>query len=48
MLGLLNAPECPPEEPVFANRLTADNTIAAFDSLIRALHDATLSLRPNT
>jgi hypothetical protein len=46
LLGLLNGPECPPEEPFFANRDTMRDGAEEFDLFIRDLHDATLALRP--
>ena len=46
LLGLLNGPECPPEEPFFANRDAMRDAAEEFDLFIRDLHDATLALRP--
>ncbi|MCO8127631.1 hypothetical protein NHL50_10475 [Acidimicrobiia bacterium EGI L10123] len=46
LLGLLNGPECPPEEPFFANRDTMREATREFDLFIRDLHDSTLGLRP--
>lgn len=46
LLGMLNAPESPPETPYFANRESADRYISAFSKFVLALHNRTLSLRP--
>lgn len=45
MLGTLNQPEVPPEEPVFANRVLAESSLRTFDLFINSLHTATLALR---
>jgi hypothetical protein len=45
--GLLNQPDSPPEEPVYANRETASRSITCFDAFIGKLHAATLTLRPS-
>lgn len=45
MLGMLNGPETPQEEPVFANRATAELAIETFATFVHALHAATLRLR---
>lgn len=45
LLGLLNGPESPPDEPVFANRATAEPAIELFKKFITALHQKTLELR---
>ena len=36
----------PPEDPIFANRATADRAIACFTDLVAKLHSGTLKLRP--
>jgi hypothetical protein len=48
LLGMLNEETVPPEEPVFANRATADRAVACFSEFVQALHEATLKLRPQT
>jgi hypothetical protein len=37
--------EVPPEKLVFANRALADTALACFDSVVKKLHAATLTLR---
>lgn len=46
LLGILNQDRVPPGEPVFANRQLADRSVACFNSVVQALHRATLALRP--
>jgi hypothetical protein len=46
LLGILNGPECPPEEPFFSNRSSAELAISTFETVIKALHKSTLELRP--
>ena len=48
LLGMLNEETVPPEDPVFANRATADRAVACFSEFVQALHEATLKLRPKT
>jgi hypothetical protein len=48
LLGMLNEEAVPREEPVFANRTTADRAVACFSEFVKALHDATLKLRSPT
>jgi hypothetical protein len=48
LLGMLNVETVPPEEPVFANRATADRAVGCFSEFVQALHEATLKLRPQT
>jgi hypothetical protein len=45
LIGLLNQPYVPPQEPVFANRALADASIELFKRFVAALHQATLDLR---
>jgi hypothetical protein len=45
LLGLLNQPEVPREQPFFANKSTAEPAIKTFDAFIAALHATTLELR---
>jgi len=45
LLGMLNQPEVPPEEPVFPKKELASKAIMEFDSFIEKLHEATLKLR---
>jgi hypothetical protein len=45
LLGVLNEECVPSEEPVFTNRLLADAATKCFDTVISALHRATLGLR---
>ncbi len=47
LIGCLNQPYVPPQEPVFANRALADSSIELFKRFIAALHQATLALRPD-
>jgi len=46
MLGMLNGPSVPPEEPYFSNRALASQALALFDRFILALHAQTLGLEP--
>jgi hypothetical protein len=46
LIGMLNQPEVPPNEPEFSNRAFAESAMSDFDDFITALHDATLRLRP--
>jgi hypothetical protein len=46
LLGMLNAPNVPPEEPEFASRAFAESARSTIDELVQALHTATLRLRP--
>lgn len=46
LLGVLNQDKVPPAEPVFANRQLSEDAEVCFQSVIEALHRATLSLRP--
>ena len=45
LLGMLNQPEVPPEEPVFSNRKLGNDALKCFDTFITKLHNATLRLR---
>ena len=45
LLGMLNQPEVPPEEPVFAKKELASEARKEFDNFIEKLHEATLRLR---
>lgn len=45
MIGLLNQPEVPPEEPVIPNRVLAKSSLRTFSLFIDSLHTATLALR---
>jgi len=45
LLGMLNQPEVPTEEPVFSNKELALEAIREFSSFIEKLHEATLKLR---
>jgi hypothetical protein len=45
LLGMLNQPEVPPEEPVFSNKKLGNDALKCFDTFITKLHDATLRLR---
>jgi len=45
MSAMLNQPEVPPEEPLFANRVFAESALRVFNMFIDSLHTATLSLR---
>lgn len=45
LLGMLNQPEVPPEEPVFSNREFGNDALKCFDTFIAKLHDTTLHLR---
>ncbi len=44
LLGMLNQPEVPPDEPVFPKRELAAEAINEFDNFIEKLHEATLKL----
>jgi hypothetical protein len=46
LLDMLNEEAVPSEEPVFANRATADMAVECFREFVEALHEATLQLRP--
>jgi hypothetical protein len=45
-LVLLNQPEVPPEQPEESSVALAEEAVTVFDRYIRALHAATLTLRP--
>jgi len=45
LLGMLNQPEVPPEEPVFSNREFGNDALKCFDTFIAKLHATTLDLR---
>lgn len=45
LLGMLNQPEVPPEQPVFPNKEFGKDALKCFDSFVTKLHDATLRLR---
>jgi len=45
LLGMLNQPEVPPDEPVFPKKEFRVDAIKEFDDFITKLHDATLKLR---
>ena len=45
LLGMLNQPEVPPDEPVFPKKELGADAIKEFDDFIGQLHDATLKLR---
>lgn len=45
LLGMLNQPEVPPEEPVFSNRKLGNDALKCFDIFITKLHNATLRLQ---
>ncbi len=45
LLGMLNQPEAPPDQPVFPKKELAVEAIREFDSFIEKLHEATLKLR---
>lgn len=45
LLGMLNQPEVPPDEPVFPKKELAAEAIKEFDNFIEKLHEATLKLR---
>ncbi len=47
-IGMLNQERVPPEEPVFPKKETADSAKNCFKEFIEALHQATLSLRPES
>jgi hypothetical protein len=46
LLGMLNGPDVPPEDPYFSNKATAELAIESFELFISALHQKTLELRP--
>ncbi len=46
MIGLLNQPHVPPQEPIFSSREYADTALDAFERFIDGLHAASLQLRP--
>lgn len=46
MLGMLNGPQVPPEEPEFPGFEFASKAILLMDEFVTALHGATLRLRP--
>lgn len=45
LIGMLNQPDVPKEEPVFPKKDLAQQAIALFNSFIEKLHEATLRLR---
>ncbi len=45
LIGFLNQPWAPPEEPVFAGKQLVGELLAATDSFVQGLHAATLRLR---
>ena len=45
LLGMLNQPEVPPEEPIFPKKELATEAIIEFDNFIERLHEATFKLR---
>ena len=45
LMGMLNQPEVPPEEPVFPKKELADEAMEEFNKFIEKLHEATLKLR---
>lgn len=47
LIGMLNQPEVPPDEPEFSNREFASKAIKCFDFFINKLHETTLSLKRN-
>jgi len=46
LLGALNLPEVPPEQPEFSNRVFAEEAKASLNRFSGALHAHTLELRP--
>jgi hypothetical protein len=44
LIGFLNQPESPPDDPIVSNRELAESTLSSFDEFIQALHQATLRL----
>ncbi len=46
LLGFLNQPKVPPEDPVFSNLNFAEDAIRNFDLFVTTFHEATLQLRP--
>lgn len=45
LIGMLNQPEVPPEEPIFSNKELVKRAMECFDKFINNLHQATLNLR---
>ena len=45
LLGMLNQPEVPPEEPVFSNKKLGNDALKCFNIFITKLHNATLRLQ---
>lgn len=45
LLGTLNAPESPPEKPIFPKKELAVETTNTFDMFIQKIHEATLQLK---
>jgi len=45
LLGMLNQPEVPPDEPVFPKKEFTADAIKEFDNFIEKLHEVTLKLR---
>ena len=48
MLGMLNGSDVPPNQPEFVNEALATEAISCFDEFVKALHRASLNLRPST
>lgn len=46
LLTVLNEDKVPPDKPVFANQQLGEEAVVCFKSVIEALHNATLSVRP--
>lgn len=45
LIGILNQPKVPPEEPVFPNKELREESIRCFDLFVTNLHEATLKLK---
>lgn len=45
LIGMLNQPDVPPEEPVMSTMKLAQQALQCFDTFIQRLHQATLGLR---
>lgn len=48
LVGVLNGPESPPEEPEFSQPSFARDAASSFTDLVEALHATSLTLRPPT
>lgn len=46
LIGMLNQDKVPPDDPIFANKKTAEKAIEIFNIFIEKLHEATLEIRP--